>query len=104
MLILNESEILSKYLAYGNNLKFKGFVEYNNIDLNSIFVDKIFHNIRKSYTIKQPNAIAFWTNIKRKYKANILKDATSNWFKLVGITQREFYTGMNKMNDERIKG
>ena len=59
-------------------------------------------NIRKSYTIKQPNAIAFWTIIKRKYKANILKDPKSNWFKLVGISQREFYTGMNKMNDERM--
>lgn len=60
------------------------------------------NNIRKSYTIKQPNAIAFWTTIKRKYKANISKDPKSNWFKLVGITQREFYTGMNKMNEERI--
>ena len=57
MLLLNESEILSKSLAYGNNLKFKDFVEYNNIDLNSIFVDKIFHNIHTNLPIYMDDAM-----------------------------------------------
>lgn len=60
-------------------------------------------NIHRSYTIKQPNAIAFWNTIRRKYSDNICKDPKSNWFLLDGITQRAFYNAINVMEDERKK-
>jgi len=60
-------------------------------------------NIHRSYTVKQPNAIAFWNTIRRKYSDNICKDPKSNWFLLDGITQRAFYNAINVMENERKK-
>jgi hypothetical protein len=60
-------------------------------------------NIHRSYTVNQPNAIAFWNTVRRKYSDNICKDPKSNWFLLDGITQRAFYKAINVMENERKK-
>jgi phage anti-repressor protein len=51
MLELNEKAIIEKSLTYGTNLKFKDFIAYNNIELDSIFVDKVFHNLDSNMPI-----------------------------------------------------
>ena len=51
MLLLNEQEIMEKSLAVQNQMTFKEFISFNNIDLDSILVDKIFHNIRNDLPI-----------------------------------------------------
>jgi hypothetical protein len=55
----------------------------------------------KTYTIKQPNAIAFWGTLKKKYAKNIIKDSTSNWFMLENMTLREFKENIKRMDEER---
>jgi hypothetical protein len=75
-------------------------------DLNSRIKklrDEYGENIHRSYTIKQPNAIAFWKNIKKKHSKNIVKASNSNWFKLKNITQRDFYTKINQADVDRKK-
>jgi hypothetical protein len=54
-----------------------------------------------TYIIKQPNAIAFWKTLNKKYKKNIIKDSTSNWFMLENMTLREFKTNIKQMDEER---
>jgi hypothetical protein len=51
MLLLNEQQILEKSLAVQSQMTFKEFVSFNNIDLNSIMVDKVFHNIHNNMPI-----------------------------------------------------
>jgi hypothetical protein len=51
MLLLDEKKILADSLAEGVNMKFDEFVRFNSIDLDSIFVDKFFHNIRNDMPI-----------------------------------------------------
>jgi hypothetical protein len=51
MLLLNEKQIMEKSLATNNLMKFKDFITFNDIDLNEIMVDKIFHNIRNDMPI-----------------------------------------------------
>lgn len=46
MILLDEKKILVDSLAEGVNMKFDEFVRFNSIGLDSIFVDKFFHNIR----------------------------------------------------------
>lgn len=46
MLLLDEKKILVDSLAEGVNMKFDEFVQFNSIYLDSIIVDKFFHNIR----------------------------------------------------------
>jgi phage anti-repressor protein len=58
-------------------------------------------NIHRSYTIKQPNAIAFWKNIKKTNSKHIVKASNSNWFMLKNITQKNFYTSINQADIKR---
>jgi phage anti-repressor protein len=51
MLLLNEQQIMENSLATQNQMTFKEFVSFNNIDLDNIMVDKIFHNIRNDIPI-----------------------------------------------------
>jgi hypothetical protein len=51
MLLLNEQQIMENSLATQNQMTFKQFVLFNNIDLDTIMVDKIFHNIRNDIPI-----------------------------------------------------
>jgi hypothetical protein len=51
MIFLNEQQIMEKSLATQNQMTFKEFVSFNNINLNEIMVDKIFHNIRNDMPI-----------------------------------------------------
>jgi hypothetical protein len=51
MLLLNEQQIMENSLATQNQMTFKQFVLFNNIELDSIMVDKIFHNIRNDIPI-----------------------------------------------------
>jgi phage anti-repressor protein len=60
-------------------------------------------NIKRSYTIQQPNAIAFWKLIKKKNDKHIIRAAGSNWFRLTGITQRNFYDLINRADVDRKK-
>ena len=56
-----------------------------------------------SYKIKQPNAVIFWNTIKKKYSTNIIKDPKNNWFKLDGITRKNFFRNINQMDNVRTK-
>ena len=66
-------------------------------------------SIHRSFTIKQPNAVAFWKSILKKYAKNIIKDSTSNWFKLCSdsiesernMSRREFYKAINTADNNR---
>jgi hypothetical protein len=51
MLILDEKIILENSLKCGNKMNFKDFVEFNSIDLDTIFVDKMFHNLDNNIPI-----------------------------------------------------
>jgi hypothetical protein len=51
MLLLNESQIMEKSLDTHTKMSFKEFISFNNIDLNTIMVDKIFHNIQSNMPI-----------------------------------------------------
>jgi len=51
MLLLNEQQILENSLAVQAQMTFKEFISFNNIDLDSIMVDKVFHNIRNDMPI-----------------------------------------------------
>lgn len=51
MLLLDEKKILADSLTEGVNMKFDEFVRFNSIDLDSVFVDKFFHNIRNDMPI-----------------------------------------------------
>jgi hypothetical protein len=58
-------------------------------------------NIRKIYTIKQPNAIAFWKIIKTKLGDELIKDSSSNWFRLSTISIKNFKDTLNVYEKER---
>ena len=60
------------------------------------------YDVERSYSIKQPNAVAHWKIIKKKYKDNIQKDSKSNWFKLSNISIEQFYTEINKIDFDRM--
>jgi hypothetical protein len=60
-------------------------------------------NIHRTYTIRQPNATAFWKLIKRKLQHNINKAKKSNWFSLKNMTLIEFKKTLNSMDKERIR-
>lgn len=45
MLLLDENKILEKSLQSGINMKFTEFVEYNDINLDVVKVDKFFHSL-----------------------------------------------------------
>ena len=55
-----------------------------------------------TYKIEQPNAVLFWTCIKKKYLLNIEKCASSNWFRLNDLTLNEFKRGINEMDKLRV--
>jgi hypothetical protein len=55
-----------------------------------------------TYKIEQPNAVLFWTCIKKKYLLNIEKCASSNWFRLNDMTLNEFKRGINEMDKLRV--
>ena len=51
MLILDEKAILENSIKCGNKMKFNDFITFNNIDLDSIMVNKIFHNLDNNIPI-----------------------------------------------------
>ena len=51
MLIINEKQVLEKSLASGITMKFNEFVEFNDINIDIIKVDKFFHNIENNIPI-----------------------------------------------------
>ena len=50
MLLLDEKKILDNSLKY-HGLKFNKFLEVNEIDMDNILVDRIFHNIANNIPI-----------------------------------------------------
>jgi hypothetical protein len=58
-------------------------------------------NIRRMLTIKQPNAIVFWKEIKKELSANIIKSKDSNWFRLQNMTNLEFKQKINELDSKR---
>jgi hypothetical protein len=58
-------------------------------------------NIHKIYTIKQPNAIAFWKIIKTNLGDELIKDSSSNWFRLSTISIKNFKDTLNVYEKER---
>lgn len=55
-----------------------------------------------TYKIEQPNAVLFWTCLKKKYLLNIEKCTSSNWFRLNDMTLNEFKRGINEMDKLRV--
>jgi hypothetical protein len=55
-----------------------------------------------TYKIEQPNAIIFWTLIKKTYSQNIEKCTTTSWFKLNNISLNKFKREMNKLDESRL--
>ena len=51
MLLLNEQQILNDSLVTNIQMTFKEIISFNNIDLDSIMVDKLFHNINNDLPI-----------------------------------------------------
>jgi hypothetical protein len=51
MILLNESQIMEKSLVVNPQMSFKEFISFNNINLDGIMVDKIFHNIQSNMPI-----------------------------------------------------
>jgi hypothetical protein len=51
MLILDEKTILENSLKCENKMNFKDFVKFNSIDLDAIFVNKMFHNLDNNIPI-----------------------------------------------------
>jgi phage anti-repressor protein len=51
MLLLNESQIMKKSLEVNLQMSFKEFIIFNNIQLDCVMVDKIFHNINQDMPI-----------------------------------------------------
>jgi hypothetical protein len=64
---------------------------------------KYGEEIVSTYKIEQPNAILFWSSIKKKYSLNIEKCIDSNWFRLTDITLNEFKHGINTMDRDRVE-
>jgi hypothetical protein len=60
-------------------------------------------NIIISFKISQPDdAVVFWKTFNQNHIKNIKKDPNSNWFSLEGLTIRQFYEKLNRM-DKSIK-
>lgn len=58
-------------------------------------------NIITSFKTDQPNSIAFWETIWQECSKNIIKDSKSNWFRLDGITRRQFYQKIQNVDKLR---
>lgn len=65
--------------------------------------EKYGDNIHRIYTIKQPNAVVFWRNIKKKLAANMQKDTKTNWFSLNNMTVKAFKNKLNEYESERLE-
>ena len=51
MLFLDDESILEKSINSGINMKFNDFIKFNKIDLDAIYVDKLFHNLHNKLPI-----------------------------------------------------
>ena len=51
MLFLDDESILEKSINSGINMKFTDFIKFNKIDLDAIYVDKLFHNLHNKLPI-----------------------------------------------------
>ena len=49
--MLDENAIMKKSIESGVSMTFMEFVKFNNIDLDSIKVDKLFHNLNNNIPI-----------------------------------------------------
>ena len=58
--------------------------------------------IVKIYTFKQPNAIAFWKTVKNELSGHIVKDPSTNWFKLKDMTLDRFKYELQEHDRKRI--
>ena len=80
MLLLNEQQILENSLAVQAQMTFKEFISFNNIDLDSIMVDKVFHNIRNDMPIYMDESMVEYfgysgnIKIQRKSLVNLIND------------------------------
>jgi hypothetical protein len=68
MLLLDEKQIMEKSLAAKIKLTFKEFVNFNDIDLNTIMVDKIFHNISNDMPIYMDDHMVEYLGYNGKMK------------------------------------
>ena len=65
--------------------------------------NKYGKHIRRTFTIKQPNAIIFWKQIKKDLiNDDKLVKGNGNWFSLNDMTRREFKNLLNEKNNQRI--
>ena len=90
MLLLNETEIIEKSLNAGVNMKFSEFIKFNNIDLDSVKVDKFFHNLDNNIPIYMDETIISYfgysgklrdqkTRIKELFETNFSEQQNQLW-------------------------
>jgi hypothetical protein len=82
MLLLNESQIMEKSLAVQNQMTFKEFVTFNNIDLDGVMVDKIFHNINNNMPIYMDEFMIEYfgySGIMKKQRESLVKLIETNF-------------------------
>jgi hypothetical protein len=58
-------------------------------------------NIRRTLTIKQPNAVVFWNSVKRALSKNMEHDV-GNWFMLKNMTKMQFKRKVIELNKHRL--
>jgi phage anti-repressor protein len=63
--------------------------------------NKYGDNIHRIYTVKQPNAVIFWRNIKKELIDNLDLHNKSNWFSLKDMTIRQFKERLNYLDKKR---
>ena len=51
MLFLDDESILEKSINSGINMKFTDFIKFNKIDIDEMYVDKLFHNLQNKLPI-----------------------------------------------------
>jgi hypothetical protein len=91
MLLLNETEIIEKSLNVCVNMKFDEFIKFNNIDIDTIKVDKFFHNLDNNIPIyMDENMISYFgysgaisvqrKRIKELFETNFLEHQNQLWY------------------------
>jgi phosphopantetheine adenylyltransferase len=62
---------------------------------------KFGYNIHKIHTINQPNTSDFWKIIKTNLGDELIKDPSSNWFRLSTMSMKEFKDTLQAYEKER---
>jgi hypothetical protein len=77
-------------------------VQYKSIDQRVKKMKKDYgDDYKSSYKIEHPNAVLLWEDVKQKFAKYLELKPGSNWFDLRGITTKEFFNKLNKLDKNR---